>query len=78
MSQAPAPSGGASRRRSPASGSNPPGFRVGPIVRFLEERGIEVEEARKVRPSLEDVFVRITGLEAESMKKEKEKGGGNG
>lgn len=59
-----------------AEGSEP--FRVGPIVRFLEERGVEVEEARKVRPSLEDVFVRITGLEAESMKKEKEKGGGNG
>jgi ABC-2 type transport system ATP-binding protein len=66
----------AGQGRVRAEGTEP--FRVGPIVRFLEERGVEVEEARKVRPSLEDIFVRITGLEAESMKKEKEKGGGNG
>ncbi len=47
---------------------------VGPLVRFLEEQGVEVLEARRVRPSLEDVFVQITGLEAETMRKEK--GGG--
>ena len=50
--------------------------KVGPLVRFLEERGVEVVEAKRVRPSLEDVFVRITGIEAEAMKKEKEKRGG--
>ena len=50
--------------------------RVGPLVRFLEEQGIEVAEARRLRPSLEDVFVRITGIEAEAMRKEKERGGG--
>jgi len=50
--------------------------RVGPLVRFLEEDGIEVAEARRLRPSLEDVFVRITGIEAQAMRKEKEKGGG--
>ena len=33
-------------------------------------------EARRMRLSLEDVFVRITGIEADAMKKEKEKGGG--
>jgi ABC-2 type transport system ATP-binding protein len=49
---------------------------VGPLVRFLEDEGIEVMEARRMRPSLEDVFVRITGIEAGLMKKEKEKGGG--
>jgi ABC-2 type transport system ATP-binding protein len=49
---------------------------VGPLVRFLEEQGVEVMEARRMRPSLEDVFVRITGIEADAMKKEKEKGGG--
>jgi len=49
---------------------------VGPLVRFLEERGAEVTEARRMRPSLEDVFVRITGVEAAAMRKEKEKGGG--
>lgn len=51
-------------------------IRVGPLVRFLEERGAEVIEARKLRPSLEDVFVRITGIEADAMRKEKEKSGG--
>jgi ABC-2 type transport system ATP-binding protein len=52
-------------------------IRVGPLVRFLEERGAEVAEARRVRPSLEDVFVRITGVGADVMRKEKEKSGGN-
>jgi ABC-2 type transport system ATP-binding protein len=50
--------------------------RVGPLVRFLEDHGIEVSEARRVRPSLEDIFVRITGIEADAMRKEKEKKGG--
>ena len=49
---------------------------VGPLVRFLEEQGVEVMEARRIRPSLEEVFVRITGVEVEAMKKEKEKAGG--
>jgi len=48
-------------------------IRVGPLVRFLEERGAEVLEARRVHPSLEDVFVRITGVEAEEMRKERER-----
>lgn len=54
-------------------------FRVGQIVRFLENAGIEVFEARKIRPTLEDVFVEITGIEAGIMKQEIEKakpGGG--
>jgi len=52
---------------------------VGPLVRFLEERGVQVTEARRQVPSLEDVFVEVTGIEAELMRKEKEKseGGGN-
>ncbi|MBW1783138.1 MAG: ABC transporter ATP-binding protein [Deltaproteobacteria bacterium] len=49
---------------------------VGPIVRFIEDQGVEVAEARRVRLSLEDVFVRVTGIEADAMKREKEKGGG--
>jgi ABC-2 type transport system ATP-binding protein len=49
---------------------------VGPLVRFLEEQGIEVMEARRMRPSLEEVFVQITGIETEAMRKEKEKAGG--
>jgi len=50
--------------------------RVGPLVRFLEDRGVEVVEARRMRPSLEEIFVRITGIEADVMRKEKEKAGG--
>jgi ABC-2 type transport system ATP-binding protein len=49
---------------------------VGPLVRFLEEHGVEVMEARRMRPSLEEVFVQITGIETDAMRKEKEKAGG--
>ena len=52
-------------------------IRVGPLVRFLEDRGAEVSEAKRIKPSLEDVFVRITGIGADVMRKEKEKSGGN-
>jgi len=45
---------------------------LGPIVRFLEECGIEVLEAVRLRPSLEEVFVEITGIEAEAMRRERE------
>ena len=51
-------------------------IRVGPLVRFLEERGMEVAEARKKQLSLEDVFVQITGIGADMMRTEKEKSGG--
>jgi len=52
-------------------------IRVGPLVRLLEELGGEVAEARRMRPSLEDIFVQITGIEADAMRNEKEKVGGN-
>lgn len=51
---------------------------IGPLVRFLEERKIQVTEARRHVPSLEDVFVQVTGIEVGLMKKEKEKAGGGG
>jgi len=51
---------------------------IGPMVRFLEEQGIQVTEARRHLPSLEDVFVQVTGIEAGLMKKEKEKTGSGG
>jgi ABC-2 type transport system ATP-binding protein len=51
---------------------------VGPLVRFLEERNIQVTEARRYVPSLEDVFVQVTGIEAGLMRREKEKAGGGG
>jgi ABC-2 type transport system ATP-binding protein len=49
---------------------------IGPLVRFLEERNIQVAEARRHVPSLEDVFVQVTGIEAGLMLREKEKAGG--
>lgn len=53
-------------------------IRVGSVVIFLEQHGLEVSEAREVRPSLEDVFVNVTGLAAQEMKREKERLGGGG
>jgi len=50
-------------------------IQLAPLIRFLEEHGVGVTEARVLRPSLEDVFVEITGIELERMRKEKEKGG---
>ncbi len=51
-------------------------IRVGALVRFLEDHGREVSEARRVRPSLEDVFVDVTGVDAGAMRVEKDKAGG--
>lgn len=42
------------------------------FMRFFETRGIPVYEAKIVRPSLEEVFVRITGIEIEKMRTERE------
>jgi ABC-2 type transport system ATP-binding protein len=50
-------------------------IRAGALVRYLEDRGLEVMEAKRIHPSLEDVFVRITGIEAGAMKKERERSG---
>jgi len=46
-----------------------------PLLRFLDERGVEVFEARIVRQSLEEVFGRVTGIGADEMRKEREKQG---
>lgn len=46
---------------------------LAPLIHALEERGIGVTEARAVKPSLEDVFVRITGIEMKNMKSEHER-----
>jgi len=50
---------------------------IGPLVRFIEEQGAVVTEARRIRLSLEEVFVRVTGIELDIMRKETEKGGGS-
>ncbi|MFP4027559.1 MAG: ABC transporter ATP-binding protein [Candidatus Brocadiia bacterium] len=51
---------------------------LAPLIRFFEGHGVDVTEARVIRPSLEDVFVRITGVALERMREEKEQGKGNG
>jgi ABC-2 type transport system ATP-binding protein len=43
-----------------------------PLMRFFEQKNLPVYEARIMRPSLEEVFVNITGIELEKMKQEKE------
>ncbi|PKL29081.1 MAG: ABC transporter [Spirochaetae bacterium HGW-Spirochaetae-2] len=43
-----------------------------PFMHFFDARNIKVREARLVRPSLEEVFVKITGIELARLKKEKE------
>jgi len=45
-----------------------------PILQYLDSKGIEVYEAKEMHPSLEDVFVKVTGIEAGKLRKEKEKG----
>ncbi len=45
---------------------------VGRLVRALDEAGVRVLEARKLRLSLEEVFVRVTGIEAQAMRRERE------
>ena len=43
-----------------------------PLMSFFDSRGIKVMEAKIIKPSLEEVFVKITGIERDTMKKEKE------
>lgn len=51
--------------------------RVGPLIRFLEDHETEVLEARRIRLSLEEVFVDITGIETRAMAKGSNKQGSN-
>jgi len=46
---------------------------VSPVVSFLSSNGIYILEAKLIRPTLEDAFVKLTGIELDVMKKEKEK-----
>ena len=48
---------------------------LSPVLQYLDGKGISVFEAKEIRPTLEDVFVKMTGIEAAKLQKEKEKGG---
>ena len=52
--------------------SSPNRISLLPFMQFFNERGITVYEAKEQRPSLEDVFVKVTGIEADKLQKEKE------
>jgi ABC-2 type transport system ATP-binding protein len=43
-----------------------------PLLGVLAEGGAVVTEAKLLRPTLEEVFVRVTGIEASAMKQERE------
>lgn len=45
-----------------------------PFMKYLDEKNVLVREARIIRPSLEEVFVKVTGIEANNMKKERNGG----
>ncbi|MFW6248730.1 MAG: hypothetical protein ACOC4J_03060 [Bacteroidota bacterium] len=46
---------------------------ISPIVSFLSSENIFITEAKLISPTLEDAFVKITGIKIDFMKKEKEK-----
>lgn len=47
---------------------------LAPLMQFFDQNDLVVYEAKIVRPSLEDVFVKVTGIEIAKMKQDKEKG----
>jgi ABC-2 type transport system ATP-binding protein len=52
--------------------SSPERIPLSPILQYLDSKGISVFEAKEMRPTLEDVFVKVTGIEAGKLHKEKE------
>lgn len=44
-----------------------------PVLQYLDSKSISVYEAKEIRPTLEDVFVQVTGIEADKLAKEKER-----
>lgn len=41
-----------------------------PVMDFLHNKGIDVYEAKELRPSLEDVFVKLTGIDSSVLKRD--------
>lgn len=46
---------------------------IAPIVNSISQENFFITEAKLIKPTLEDAFVKITGIEIDMMKKEKEK-----
>ncbi|OPL11949.1 MAG: ABC transporter [Firmicutes bacterium ML8_F2] len=46
---------------------------ISPVVAFLSSKNIFITEAKLINPTLEDAFIKMTGIGMEMMKKEKEK-----
>jgi ABC-2 type transport system ATP-binding protein len=44
-----------------------------PIVNLISQEGLFIIEAKLIKPTLEDAFIKITGIDIALMKKEKEK-----
>jgi ABC-2 type transport system ATP-binding protein len=44
------------------------------LVQVTSENGIRIEEVNTIRPTLENAFVKLTGVTPETMKIEKERG----
>jgi len=44
------------------------------LLHLTSERGIRIEDVNTIRPSLEDAFVKLTGISPDVMKTEKERG----
>lgn len=49
---------------------SPSTFPLFPLIQLFEEKNLPVYEAKIVRPSLEDVFVKVTGIELQRMQDE--------
>jgi ABC-2 type transport system ATP-binding protein len=46
---------------------------ISPVINFVSKEGFFIIEAKLIKPTLEDAFVKFTGIEIDMMKKEKEK-----
>lgn len=43
-----------------------------PFMKYFDNKGIKINEAKIIHPSLEEMFVKITGIEIDKLKREKE------
>lgn len=50
---------------------SPSPLNIAPLAAFFDRAGLSILEAKRIRPSLEDVFVKVTGIELQQMKEDK-------